>query len=378
MRIAFLSTFYPFRGGIAQFSASLYRELEGAHEVKAFTFTRQYPDRLFPGDTQYVTDSDNADPIPSEAILDTINPFSYMSTARHIRAWRPDLLIMTYWMPFFAPSLGWAGASLRRAGVNVVSVLHNVIPHERRRGDLALTRYFLKRNDGFVVMARAVEQDLLRLKPNAVYRLKPHPIYSHFGNTIDRDQARATLGIPPDKKVLLFFGFIRDYKGLDNIIRAMPHLGEDYLLLVAGECYGEFADYQRVIDETGAANKINLHVRYIDDKEVTTFFSASDVGILPYKSATQSGIAQVAYNFDLPLIATNVGGLAEMVEDGVTGLIMEGQNERDLASRIQYYFDERLAERFSRAIAENKEAYSWSGFAGSILAVDAELRARQD
>lgn len=377
MRIAYLSTFYPFRGGIAQFNASLFREFEKRHEVAAFTFTRQYPDLLFPGATQFVTPADRVDQIPATQVLDTINPFSYFKTARAIERFAPDLLVMKFWMPFFAPALGTVAGRLRKQGTRVISVLDNLIPHERRPGDLALIRYFLRRNDGFVAMSKTVERDLKQFEPNARYVLKPHPIYDHFGEAISAIEAREKLGLPRDKRLVLFFGFIRDYKGLDTLIRAAAHLSDEYCVVIAGEMYGDFAKYERMIDEANVRSRCKLFIRYIDDTEVPAFFSAAEVCVLPYKSATQSGIVQIAFNFNLPVIATDVGGLTEMVEDKVTGLILRSQEPQALASLIRKYFEENLRENFSRNIAQRRQSFSWAGFAEAIVTLHESIALRR-
>jgi len=367
MRIAFLSTFYPLRGGIAQFSASLYRALEKTHEVHAFTFTRQYPSLLFPGATQYVTAEDQVDPVPAQAVLDSINPLSYFKTAAIIRACRPDLLLTKFWMPFFAPSLGSVAQRVRRQGARAIAILDNLIPHERRPGDLQLIRYFLNRYDGFAVMSKVVEQDLLRLQPEAKYFLKAHPIYDHFGPPIAAEQARAQLGLPPTQRLILFFGFIRDYKGLDHLIRATAFLPDDYCVVIAGESYGDFSRYQRLIGESGVAAKIRLFVRYIADAEVPLFFSAANVCVLPYRSATQSGIVQIAFHFNLPVIVTDVGGLAEMVQDNETGLILRAHEPQALAEKIRAYFEKNMQPRMARAIAQRRQQNSWEGFAEALV-----------
>ncbi len=367
MKIAYLSTFYPFRGGIAQFNASLFREFEKRHEVAAFTFTRQYPDLLFPGTTQFVTPSDRVDAIPARQVLDTINPLSYYKTARAIAAFNPDLLVMKFWMPFFAPALGTVAGKLRKRGTRVIAILDNLIPHERRPGDLALIRYFAKRCDGFVAMSKTVENDLNQFEPNAQYVLKPHPIYDHFGAAISSAEAREKLGLPRGKRIVLFFGFIRDYKGLDTLIRATAHLSDDYCVVIAGEMYGDFAKYEALIEETQVRSRCKLFIRYIDDAEVPAFFSAAEVCVLPYKSATQSGIVQIAFNFNLPVIATDVGGLSEMIEENQTGLILRSQEPQALAQLIAGYFARNLREEFARNIAQRRHSYSWAGFAEAIL-----------
>jgi len=197
--------------------------------------------------------------------------------------------------------------------------------------------------------------------------LTPHPAYGHFGKNVSCDMARKKLGISEDKNIMLFFGFIRAYKGLDILIQALQYLTDDYLLLVAGEMYGDFEQYQQLIEATGTALKIKLFVRYINDNEVPLFFSAADVAVLPYKSATQSGIAQIASHFHLPLIATDVGGLAEAVEDGVTGLLVHSLESEALAAKIKYYFEKDLKNRFSKAVETESYKYSWTAFVEKLL-----------
>ena len=366
MKIAFLSTFYPFRGGIAQFNAALYRELEKNHDVKAFTFTRQYPDLLFPGSSQYVTPEDKTDPISSVKVLDTINPFSYFSAVKKIENFAPDLLIMKYWMPFFAPSLGTVSRSVKK-NCKIISILDNVIPHEKRMGDIAFTKFFLNQNNGFVVMSETVKRDLLSLKPNGKYLFHAHPLYDHFGAKVELKEARMKLKIPPDKKVILFFGFIRGYKGLDLLIEAMKNTPEDYVLVIAGEVYGNFDAYQTQINESGSQHKIQLHIRYISDGEVPLFFSAADVCVLPYKSATQSGITSVAYHFDLPIIATDVGGLKESITHNETGIIVEKPDAGLVRKAIDDYFSGNKKQKFTERIMHLKKDLSWSHFAEQLM-----------
>src|ERR1035437_6043426 len=276
MKLAYLSTFYPFRGGTAQFNASLYRAFEKEHTVKAFTFTRQYPDFLFPGETQMVTEKDNADKISSERILDTMNPLSYYSSASKIRKFSPDILLMKYWMSYMAPSLGTVAKKIKEQS-KVITILDNVIPHEKNFFDAAFTKYFLKQNHGFVVMSDSVKNDLLKFIPDAKYIFHSHPLYDHFGKKADSIEARKKLKIPGEKKVVLFFGFIRDYKGLDLLIDAVAKLNDEYVLVIAGEVYGSFEKYDQQIEKLGIQNKISSHVRYISDDEVPLFFSSADV-----------------------------------------------------------------------------------------------------
>ncbi|NUQ80659.1 MAG: glycosyltransferase [Bacteroidetes bacterium] len=369
MKIAYLSTFYPYRGGIAQFNASLYRELEKHAEIRAFTFTRQYPDLLFPGQTQLIQKGDPADPIQADRCLDTINPVSWYRTARLIASWKPDVLVMKFWMPFFGPSLGFVAGYLKKRGVRVVTILDNVIPHERRPGDLTLIRYFLNRSSAFIAMTATVRDDLLRLKPDARHVVKAHPVYDHFPARMGRAEARRQLGLDPDSPMLLFFGFIRGYKGLDVLIEALPETDSRIGLMVAGEVYGSFEAYQEQIDRLQLGSRIYLYHHYIPDTEVAVYFSAADVVVLPYRSATQSGIVQIAYHYQLPVIVTAVGGLTEMVTDGVTGLVIPPGNPGAVADAIRRFFENHSDGQMEREIAARAPDFSWSGFAGELLAL---------
>jgi len=365
MRIAYLSTFYPFRGGIAQFNANLYKAFETNHEIKAFTFSRQYPDLLFPGKTQYVSKDDIAEIIEADEILDTINPISYLKTAKAIQQFNPDILVMKYWMTFFAPSLGTV-AKMMPKSCKVITILDNVIPHERRFFDHIFNRYFIAQNFAFVAMSQKVKNDLLFYNPNAKHIVKDHPLYDHFGKKLDKQQACAQLGIPNDKKIVLFFGIIRDYKGLDILIDAFKDLDEIYHLVIAGESYGSFEKYAQQIEQNQLKN-ISVFDRYIDDNEVPAFFSAADVNVLPYKSATQSGITSIAYHFDLPQIATNVGGLPEIIHHNKTGIITEEVSAVAIKNAIQHYFENNLAQQFKPEIEQFKKSLTWESFAQSII-----------
>jgi len=367
VKIAFLSPFYPYRGGIAQFSDSLYLELAKNNDIKAYTFTRQYPGFLFPGKTQYVSESDTNRSVNAEKVLDSANPITYYKTAKEILKFKPELVLISYWMPFFAPAFGKIAGLLEKGGIKIIAILHNVIPHEKRTGDISLTKYFFKKCDGFVILNKASEKDLLDIKPNAKYIIHPHPLYDHYGNKMDKAEARKKLNIPIDRKVLLFFGFIRDYKGLDMLIEAMKELSDDYLLIIAGEVYGSFNKYDAMIDKLSLRNKIKDEIRYIPESEIPVFFSASDVCVLPYKSATQSGIAGIAYHFELPVIVTKVGGLAEMVEENKTGLIVNEANPQNLSSVLKKYFSDELKEKFIPHIIEYKSKHSWKAFADEVI-----------
>lgn len=366
MRIAFLSVFYPYRGGISQTNAPLFEELSKEHEVKAFNFKRQYPELLFPGKTQYVSDNDDTIEIDSIRLLDSVNPFSYYKTLQEIRNFKPDILITRFWLPFFAPSLGYICSKLRKDGVFTISILDNIIPHENRLGDKALTSYFLKRNDAFIVLSSAVEKDLLSFIPNAKYSKNIFPLFSHFGQRITKSEARKILDLPQDKKILLFFGFIRDYKGLDLLIEALAELDESYHLLICGEVYGSFDKYDELIKKLNLEEKITKMIRFIDDKEIPEIFSASDVCVLPYRSATQTGIVAIAYSVGVPLIATNVGGLKEIISPYETGTIAEEVSSKSIKKAIEKFYKKDLS-FYSNNIEKYKKVASWKSISDSIV-----------
>lgn len=367
MRIAILSCFYPYRGGIAQFNASLLEELGKEHEVRAFNFTRQYPDLLFPGKTQYVTAEDEAVPVASTALLDTANPISWGRTARYIRNWHPDLLIVRYWMSWFAPSLGYV-ASRMAPSCKVVAILDNVVPHERHFFDAPLSKWFLRRCDGFVTMCGEVSADLLKLHPDARYITHQHPLYSHFGEKLQRDTAEKMLGIRKGMKNLLFFGLIRDYKGLDILLEAFRELPDDYQLIIAGEPYGSFEKYQKIISTIPGRDRIHMFLQYVRDSEVKKFFSAADLTVLPYKSATQSGISSVSYHFEVPMVVTDTGGLRETIGDRGTGLVAAKAEPAMIKEEILRYFSEEgLREECIASIRKEKDRLSWGGFCKDLL-----------
>lgn len=367
MKIAILSCFYPYRGGISQFNACLFEELGKHHTVKAFNFSRQYPDFLFPGKTQYVTEDDNAVPVASERLLDTANPFSYGRTARAILDWKPDLVITRYWMSYFAPSLGYVTRRLRKH-CKVISVLDNVVPHEQRFFDTPLTKYFLTGSTGCVAMCRAVADDLLKLRPDAPYTIIQHPLYTHFGEKMQRGTAEKALGLESGKRNILFFGLIREYKGLDILLEAFAGLGKEYQLIIAGEPYGPFDKYQRIIDSIEDNGRIHTFLRYIRDSEVSAYFSAADVVVLPYRSATQSGISSVSYHFEVPMIVTDAGGLKETIGDRGTGIVVHGCSPDIVREAVGDFFaDPAARQEFIVNIRKEKERLSWKEFCRRLL-----------
>lgn len=366
MKIAILSCFYPYRGGIAQFNANIFEELSRSHEVRAFNFSRQYPSILFPGKTQLVEEDDSAIKIPSLRLLDTANPLSYIKTAKVIKDWNPDLLVMRYWMSWFAPSLGYVARHLSPK-TKVISILDNVIPHEERFFDKPFTKYFLGASDAYIVLSDSVGNDLLGFRPDAKYISTPHPLYNHFGTKIERSQACKKLGLSKDKNILLFFGLIREYKGLDILLEAFSSLDDSYELVVAGEPYESFEKYDKIIKSSPNRDRIKLFTRYISDNEVPEFFSAADVCVLPYRSATQSGISAISYHFGLPMITTDVGGLREAIETPGTGVVVERPESSLIASAIKEYFNYGKKDNFVKNIERERESLSWQNFTDKLI-----------
>lgn len=367
MKIAILSCFHPYRGGISQFNASLYQELGKVHDVKAFNFKRQYPEFLFPGKTQFVAEDDDAVSIESVSLLDTVNPFSYVRTLRAIRAWEPDLVVMSWWMSFFAPSLGFIARRLRKK-CKVVSILHNVIPHEPKFFDAPLTKYFLSGCTGNITLCDEVSRDLARLAPDAKYKTLFHPIYGQFGEKMDRSDAVAALGLEEGKKNILFFGLIREYKGLDILLKAFGELDDTYQLIVAGEPYGSFDRYQEIIDGSPAKSRIHLFTDYIKDSEVKKFFSAADLTVLPYRSATQSGVNAIAYHFEVPMVVTDTGGLRQAIGETGTGLVADRADTECILEKIRCFFsDDEVRSRCISSIRSEKERLSWKSFAAGMM-----------
>lgn len=362
MKIAILSPFYPFRGGIAQFSGRLYSELSKKHQIKAFNFTVLYPSFLFPGKTQFVTEDDSAMPIDSEGVLNSINPLSYYQTARAINKFCPDILIIPSWMSLLAPALGTVCRLVGRK-TKIVGLVHNAIPHEKRFFDKLFAKYFFSCCDGFVVLSDSVGDDLRSLYPKANILLTPHPIYDHYGAKIGQNDAREHLHIAKDKKTLLFFGLIRKYKGLDILINAMQLLDNSYQLLIAGECYGDFQEYQTLIEQSPRKASIKVMEQYIPDDLVPILFSASDVLVLPYRDATQSGVVAVAYQMETPMIATNVGALGETLREASTGIVTEDISSEALAVAIKKFFDNQSeTDTYIHNIRNEKTRLSWSAF----------------
>ena len=369
MKITILSTAYPLRGGISHFVGLLYKELAKNNEVSVITFKRQYPSIFFPGKSQ-LESGDTLEKIPTEIMVDSINPLNWIKVGNKIKKDSPDLLIYKYWMPFFAPCFGTISRTAKKnEKTKVLVICDNVIPHEKKPGDTATTKYFFKYVDYFILLSKKVQEDLLKLKPKAKNKILPHPVYSNFGAQVDKKEARKFLNLPVDEKLILFFGFIRDYKGLDVLLEVMKMLKAELniKLIIAGEYYSNEEKYNKIINKLGLQNQLYLFTDFIPTSEVKYYFSACDAVILPYRDATQSGIVQIAMNFHKPVIATNVGGLAEVISDDSTGFIVEIENPQKLASAIENFYSQNKEKQFVSNIVKEIDKYSWSKFTEGIF-----------
>jgi glycosyltransferase involved in cell wall biosynthesis len=362
MKIVILGSAHPLRGGLAAYNERLAREFQQAKdEVNIETFSLQYPEFLFPGTTQY-----SSLPAPEElkihVSVNSINPFNWIKIGWKLRKQQPDILVVKFWLPFMAPCLGTiCRIAKSNKHTKIISILDNIIPHEKRIGDTLFTKYFVNSVDGFIAMSDSVYNDLSVFNTTKPRLLNPHPLFDNYGESVSKQEAIQQLQLDINKKYILFFGLIRDYKGLDILLKAMATENlrhSDIQLIVAGEYYSNKDEYEKLIQELQVQNKIHLHTRFIPDDEVYKFFCAADVVVQPYKHATQSGVTQICYHFNKPMIVTNVGGLPEIVPNNKVGLVVE-PNEQAVADAILHFYNENKETEFVQNILEEKKKYSW-------------------
>lgn len=375
MKIVLIGSAHPFRGGgMTSFNERLAAELQAqGHEIYILNFTTQYPRFLFPGKTQFTTE-----PAPAELKiirrLHAFNPFNWLRTGYFLQKEAPDLVLIRFWLPLMAPAFGTVLRIVRRnRHTRVIAITDNVVPHEKRPGDKLFTRYFLHACDAFVCMSKKVAADLQGFRVGRPVRLLAHPLYDAFGDKAGKQAAREKLSLPAGRPILLFFGFIRKYKGLDILLAAMRLVkNPSALLVVAGEFYDNKATYQPLVDELQAAGKLLVHEQFVAAGDIRYYFSAADVLVQPYRSATQSGVTPLAYHFDLPMIVTNVGGLPDYVIHEKTGLVTAPTPEA-LAAAIDRYFT--LGEsHFTPELRREKQRFGWPAFAASITGLYHELK----
>ncbi len=369
-KIVIVGPAHPLRGGgMSTFNERLAKAFaDRGDDVRIFSFSLQYPSFLFPGKSQF-TDEPAPEGIRIESTINSVNPITWIKTGNRIRKLKPDLVIIRYWIPFMGPSLGTIARRIRKnRHSRIIAITDNVIPHEHRPGDKALTRFFLKPIHGFISMSKAVMQDLSLFNTSKPRKLCLHPLYDNYGDPIRRKEALELLNLPQDNLYLLSFGLVRKYKGLDLLIRALasPELAHLPLkLIVAGEFYDNFDQYRKLVDDLGVSDKVIMDNTFIPNDEVVRYFCAADLVVQPYRDATQSGVTQVAYHFDKPMVVTNVGALPEMVPDGKAGYVVDPDPER-IAFAVRKYFDEQKEKEFIQGVREEKKKYSWEIFLDSI------------
>jgi D-inositol-3-phosphate glycosyltransferase len=371
-KVVILGSAHPLRGGgLATFNERMARAFaQEGHEVIIYTFSLQYPGFLFPGKTQYSDEPAPAD-LDIRVKVNSVNPFSWLKTGRELRKMQPDILVIRYWIPFMAPCLGTIASIVRKnKHTRVVAIADNIIPHEKRVGDRIFTRYFLKKIHGFVTMSESVRQDLLKFGiPLERSAFCPHPLYDNFGKPLSRKEARDSLGLDKEENMVLFFGFIRDYKGLDILLKAfsLPRLkAMPVKLLVAGEFYSSPEPYHKLVKALSLEDRIIWHTGFIPNEMVGKYFCAANLVAQPYKSATQSGVTQVAYHFEVPMLVTNVGGLPEMVPHMKAGYVVD-PDANDIAEAIADFFKSGREVAFVEFIKEEKKRFSWKNMLDAIL-----------
>jgi glycosyltransferase involved in cell wall biosynthesis len=376
LKAAILGPTYPHRGGIAHYTTLLSRALHARHDLAIVSFRRLYPGFLFPGTTQFDTSADViAPPVTPEPILDSLNPLTWMRAGNRLRALNPDFLVVPWWHPFFGPSLGTATRRARPKGSRTARIFlcHNVAPHEGTPLDRALTTYGLGGADAFLVHARSEAAKLEALAHGRPVRVHPHPSYGIFSERApSREAARSALGLTG--RVILFFGYVRPYKGLDDLLRALALARQDAWdrLLIVGEFYEPPDRYAPLLSDPRIRDRVLVVNRYVANEEVARYFAAADVVALPYREATGSGIAQIAFGAGVPVIATRTGGLEEVVEEGVSGLLTPPGDPLALARAIERYFDENLGEKLRAGVAVSRRRFEWDGLVDALEALAKE------
>lgn len=343
--------------------------------MKIFTFSLQYPSFLFPGKTQYSNEPQPED-LDIEVSVNSVNPVNWIKAGKKIRRIKPDLLIIKFWIPFMGPCLGTIARQVHKNNhTRVISVLDNIIPHEKRPGDFMLASYFVKYVDAFVAMSDQVMNDLEKFDTEKPRAFCPHPLYDHFGKQQPKAPAVEKLNLDPDYDYLLFFGFIRDYKGLDLLLQAMadPEIKKRKIkLLVAGEFYTDSKPYFDLIKKHQLENDVIMSNDFIPDSRVADYFNAASLVVQPYKDATQSGVTQIAYHFEKPMVTTNVGGLAEIVPDGKVGYVVQ-PSVNEISEAIIRFFNEEKEAEFLASLRGEKKKYSWQRMIDTIEKLKSEL-----
>lgn len=371
-RVVIVGPGWPLRGGLSTYDERLCKGfMERGYHASILSFSLQYPSVLFPGKTQY-----SSDPAPEGIEIDTainsINPFNWIAVGNKYKRMAPDMMIFRYWMPFMAPSLGTIARTARKNGrTRMVSIADNIYPHEKHFYDKPCTNYFVNSMHGFITMSQAVLSDLKTLVPAKPSRYVPHPMYDNFGALLPKHEAKRKLGLDEHFHYLLFFGFIRQYKGLDLLLRSFAMSGlkeKNVKLIIAGEYYEDPAPYEKLISDLNLDEAVVKRNDFIPNPEVATYFSACDMVVQTYHSATQSGVTQIAYHFNKPMLVTDVGGLAETVPDGKVGYVTP-RDEQAIASALRDFYQNSREASFAHEAAEFKKNFSWDHIMDGIEAV---------
>jgi len=376
MKIIIIGPAHPYRGGIALFSNRLADALAvDNNAVNIVTFKMQYPGFLFPGKTQF-SDNESSSKIKTLRAINSVNPFNWIKVGMQIRAAKPDLVIFKYWMPFMAPCFGTIAKYIKKdSSIKIISLVHNLVPHEKRFGDTILTKYFVKRVDGFIAMSQSVIADINRFNTTKPTALSPHPLYDNFGKIKTRKEALEALGLDTQFNYMLFFGIVRKYKGLDILLKAFAdkRLNDGSLkLIVAGEFYDDDAEYLDLIHKHDLTDAVILTKGFIPDDKVVDYFCAADIVVQPYRTATQSGVTQIAYHFNKPMLVTDVGGLKEIVPNGKVGYVVEPNQNAVTEALIDFYQNNKAAS-FIKGVEEEKKKYSWDKMVKTVNDLYKEL-----
>lgn len=377
MKVIILGTAWPYRGGLATFNERLARQfVSEGHEVELYTFTLQYPSFLFPGKTQYTNEPAPAD-LTIRRVLNSCNPINWLRVGHAIRKAAPDMLICCYWMSFFAPAFGLVSRIARRSErTRCTALVHNMIPHEPNILDKLFAPYFVASQDGFVALSESVVGDIEKVESQTsrVKRPKtfsPHPIYDHYGERMSKNEACKALNLPADKNYMLFFGLVRAYKGLDLLLGAFGCVKDqlpNLQLIIAGEFYEDEDKYRAQIVQLGLADRVIIRNEFIPDGDLRKYFGAADLIVQPYKTATQSGVTQVAFHFEKPMLVTNVGGLGEIVQDHQMGYACEPTAEA-IANDVSDYFTNNRQEAYTSYLQKEKTKYTWSKMTEAFIKI---------
>jgi glycosyltransferase involved in cell wall biosynthesis len=360
---------FPLRGGPAQFNENLCREFNRlGHEAEIISYSLQYPNFLFPGSSQYETSGSAPKDITIHTLINTVNPLSWIQTANFIKKQKPDFIIFRFWLPFFGPALGTIGRLVRKK-TKVLALTDNIIPHEKRVGDRAFTKYFVNSCDGFITMSKAVFKDIEKFSPTDKKVYSPHPMYETYGAAVGKEEARKKLNLDLNDRIILFFGLIRRYKGLDILLEAMadPKIKKENIkLLVAGEFYEDKQLYLDLIEKHGLKDQVIFHSHFIPNEDVRYYFSAADLVAQTYRNATNSGVTMVGYYYEKPMLVTDVGGLSELVPHDRIGYTVPIDTKRISESILDYFSNKREAE-FVKNLKEEKKKYEWPSFINKVL-----------